>query len=814
MKKHNGLMIVIFCLFLTGITFAAYTNAIYYMDYDNGVDTARADLVPSAYADNGVGLVRVTVGAYDTSKYVTDSVVTIAGTTGNVYAGSWKMTQIDNTHLDLQGSTFTSNPASKGTCIPNGGGNWADAWKTTTSGATAARIAPGDTIRIAKSADPTSIGNATWTNNSKTVTLDTAQTITIWRCENNASPFVGADCTPALNASDFKEGSTSQKLTLDSSVQINTLQATYNIADIDFTGLAYTSMTLWIKNSAAIAANTWTIYLCDDDGGTSGTDQFVVPAIPSTGQWVPLNITRFGGGNIQGNAGTHLVKSITFMTLNPAPANSSNIFVDNIEVCTSGGLNLQSLISKNSLATGGDEGWYPIQSIVGTAVKLDCGVNALGNSVVGYYQGSNASSLATYKRETIKTAMASAATIQVQVINDSGTSPTNMINFQGGYNTSNNSRDGETFFDGLNGMGYAIRSSSKNYLDFSRLSFCRYQDSPNFIGGTYINFAGHTICDNTGYALYTSSGVKYFNFTYTNIVNNCLSTVTGGAIHPEGGNFTINITNLDGNNSGYGAFFNEAVWNDSNVTITNMRQNYSNYATELYFNAPTMNTNFRITNLVPRTGMNSFLYNPGTIAHTNFRLYNCTESGANTYGVGFYTLNAPCDMHCIDCSLQASALHSSSTNSGGWIYIENRSTGNDELHWPEGTAYRQNGTRVGYSGKEWMMTTTSVAYNYAPLRFKMLPIHIRANKLCTLRCYAKTDDYTKSTGKLIMPAGQIAGVTVDKIAAITETDNAWHRISVTFTPTEAGMITPEFWAWYVTGAEDVRFDSVEIMQAN
>lgn len=50
------------------------------------------------------------------------------------------------------------------------GSSWANAWKTITSGATAARIAPGDTIRIAKSPDPTSIGNATWTNLSKTVT--------------------------------------------------------------------------------------------------------------------------------------------------------------------------------------------------------------------------------------------------------------------------------------------------------------------------------------------------------------------------------------------------------------------------------------------------------------------------------------------------------------------------------------------------------------------------------------------------------------------------------------------------------------------
>jgi hypothetical protein len=58
--------------------------------------------------------------------------------------------------------------------IDNDGGNDASAgtsfatrWKTITLGATAARIAPGDEIRIMASPDPTSIGNATWTGGGR-----------------------------------------------------------------------------------------------------------------------------------------------------------------------------------------------------------------------------------------------------------------------------------------------------------------------------------------------------------------------------------------------------------------------------------------------------------------------------------------------------------------------------------------------------------------------------------------------------------------------------------------------------------------------
>jgi hypothetical protein len=49
----------------------------------------------------------------------------------------------------------------------NNGTTFALRWKTITSGATAARIAPGDTIRIMASPDPTSIGNATWTGGGR-----------------------------------------------------------------------------------------------------------------------------------------------------------------------------------------------------------------------------------------------------------------------------------------------------------------------------------------------------------------------------------------------------------------------------------------------------------------------------------------------------------------------------------------------------------------------------------------------------------------------------------------------------------------------
>ena len=65
----------------------------------------------------------------------------------------------------------------------NNGTTFALRWKTISSGATAARIAPGDTIRIMASPDPTSIGSATWTGGGRPGSVNISSS-------TNATPIV------------------------------------------------------------------------------------------------------------------------------------------------------------------------------------------------------------------------------------------------------------------------------------------------------------------------------------------------------------------------------------------------------------------------------------------------------------------------------------------------------------------------------------------------------------------------------------------------------------------------------------------------
>lgn len=65
----------------------------------------------------------------------------------------------------------------------NDGLSFANRWKTMTNGATGARIAPGDNIRIMASPDPTSMGNATWTGGGRPAAINIASS-------TNATPIV------------------------------------------------------------------------------------------------------------------------------------------------------------------------------------------------------------------------------------------------------------------------------------------------------------------------------------------------------------------------------------------------------------------------------------------------------------------------------------------------------------------------------------------------------------------------------------------------------------------------------------------------
>ena len=673
----------------------------------------------------------------------------------------------------------------------NDGLSWATAWKTITNGATAARIAPADVIRIAKSPAPVSLGTTgVWTNLSKTVTLGVAQTLNIDLCEAVWTAIAGGDTTPALVAvaTDAKQGDNCVRLTLDAAPQTSVGQAYYATGTLDLS--AYQKISFWIKNSAAIVANNWKVCLCSDVAGATVVDTFLIPAIPSTARWLPLTLAREGGGNL-GAA----IQSIAIYTDTVAPTASSNILIDDFIACTAAGLNLQSLISKNSAEQGGTEGWYGIQSINGVTVLLDNDTNTKANAGRGY--SGTTETVTTYKRETIKTVLASADSTQVQVVQDSGILGSN-IEFQGGWNTSTTVQEGETFFDGLNGNGYGIYLNTKSYITLNYLNICRYNS------GIYYNNS-----NNNSIITLSNANNNYYGVYHYNSNNNSITTLSNannyysGIYYYNSNNNSI-ITLSNANNNNYSGIYYNNSNNNSIITLSNVNNN-DNYGV-CYNNS----SNNSITTL---SNANNNYYGVYYNNSNNNSITLLSTTGNKTAGI--YNNRG--------INYISNALIAEATEVTGYVaFINSRIFSNKhdqtaDNHWiftDGGTINSQATTRHTASGIAWkfVITSSNRSSSY-PLDLSIAKIAVAANALVTVKVWVYKDSAAGVAAKLVCRGGQIAGVPDDVTALAADVLQTWEELTITFTPTEAGVIEIEGWGYYVTENSNVYFDDMTISQA-
>ena len=751
------------------------------------------------------------------------------------------------------------NDASDGSTFATAGLPAVGPWKTITSGATAARIAPGDIIRIAKSPDPVGKGFATWTNLSKTVTItaltlcactdngggeilvtkaahnlttgdivtvsgttdyngtyaitvlssstfkftkayvsDQSGTVTpaftavVDLCETAWTAAAGSDVTVARTAvaTDGKEGSYCMKFTTDAATQANILQAYYPLAAALDLSL-YQKLSFWFKNEAAIAdATTWEIALCSDAAGAVVVDSFAIPAIPSTIKWLPLTIARTGGGNLGNN-----INSIALYSKATAPTASKYIYTDDFIACTTNGLNLQSLISKNSLAQGGTEGWYGIQSINGNTVLLDNDTNTKAGAGRGYSTlGTSPETVALYKRETIKTALAASSITTVQSIQDSGTSGNN-IQFQGGYDTSLNTQIGETFFDGLNGSGYAIKIDTKSYTTINHISTCRYAygfyhnvaSNNTLVTANVINCQGNGVhyatsynntvsvdhANNNGYGIYIDTNSFNIIVTASEINNN----ISGGCTLATGNN-KVTTTNAN-NNTGSGFYISS---NNNIVTALNVKNNSTR---GIQFASCTDN----IVRSLSTSG-------------------NGTDSISNNLGKN-YIFNATFAEATIISGPTAYAGSSLFVQKVGGSVNDNRIFSDGAQVAASGLIFSQTVTRHVASGLAWEFQPDSTRTSVYPASLSIAKIACQANKLVTFKAWMKKDHATNIACGIRLQGYQIAGVDSDVTATAADSTD-WQQLTINFTPTEAGVVEILAEAWYVAGNSNAYVHDISV----
>ena len=738
----------------------------------------------------------------------------------------------------------------------NNGSTWALAWKTVANGATAARTAPGDTIRIAKSPAPVSVGDGKWVKqnrngggfpstlnisatasnggavrltisstttlatgdivtvrgivgtveangnwkitvdnatqitlvnsvyanawssggtvqqvNSKSIILTTPQTQNITNCEVIWTNAAGGDCTASLVAgTDMKISWGAARLTMDASPQTSTLQAYFPTGTLDLS--AYQELTFWMKNSAAITtATTWTISLCSDTAGATVVDTFVIPAIASVNRYIPFSIARTGGGNLGSS-----IQSIAVSTGSTAPANSSWIQLDNISASKSNNLSLRSLISKTSTEQGGS--WYPIQNISadGTIILVDNGTNTLGNAGNGYYEESE--TVTTYIRNTVRMAtVGTASTTLMNDVKESGTAIAYM-NYLAGFDTSTSTQTGETWLDGWNGFGVGFNVNGINYTKLDRLNFTRFWFPAYYRGNSTGSIIGNIAFSGCSYGWYGDACVGLYAENIEASVNNdnegIYAADSFGLTFKRIGNLSNNLTNGI-----------RCLTTTRNVNILTLVQACCN-------NEAINGSN---SSYIRVGGSPIIAYNASS---------GVTGSAATIYLTnGLFTANG---------TLGTSHVGNPAGFSNHYNYFTNyNQTAYSLMTADGGKIESEASTLTNGSGTQWKFTTQSNTNRRTefPLSLSVAKVACVASKLVTVKCWFKKGHATNIGARLVFNSQLGAAESI----ATCPSDTSENELTVTFTPTYAGVAEVTAEAFYVAGHSTVIIDSVTVTQA-
>jgi hypothetical protein len=780
----------------------------------------------------------------------------------------------------------------------NDGLSFANRWKTMTNGATAARIAPGDTIRIMGSPEPTSLGiGATWTG-EKTRTTSTITGAT------NASPIVctltshgyttgdtvvinsangntatnGVWEVNVLTSSTFQligsagngtwtSGGTIRKInnrvvrlnspltqtiastgigttgglrtTWNASANVTTTTNTSSVKEHYFsdsiavgaaftTGIAayytlpstldlsaYQQVSFWIFQSSGTigAANSCSLVLCSDTVGGVGVNTINIPQLGVLNSWHPITV------DTQGALGSS-IGSIAFRV--NTDNGSQTFLLSNIIACKASSspdsLTLTSLIGKNTP----EETWYAIQSINGTRVILDNAPNntPANNLNSGYFPMTGVGiteNVTTYKRETIKTVYATTSTTQVQIFTDSGTIE-NLIRYEGGWDRTNMSTQNlETWFDGSNGNGYGIYSASKSYVSLNRVAAVRYSNNFHF-NSSNNDIQIPYIPASTNASQY---GI-YFDGVQANVgIQTSVGITSIGAINNTNsyGIFCnasnkVYIDNVKVYNAGAAGLFVSSNFRE--VIINNLEIMNSSASSCLYLNTC---TNFKINYANIRNNSGYVIIDKarrntiGILTAVNNGSYGIYFSDAyNNYinggsssshtvnGVAYF--NSTGDNYFKNFTINETSEFSGVTGVNGRLYSHNHDNTPDNhvIFTDNGKISSETTIRNTASGLAWKLQPTSTSRDqYYPLDFSLAKIAVNANSLVSVACSMRRDN-TGLAMQLVVPGSYsifgtpsstspLAGIpTAGVIGSMTAAANTWERVSLSFTPTESGVV--------------------------
>jgi hypothetical protein len=376
-------------------------------------------------------------------------------------------------------------------------------------------------------------------------------------------------------------------------------------------------------------------------------------------------------------------------------------------------------------------------------------------------------------RSTFKTAIASAATTAVSTLNDSGTFAGGNIQYQGGYEVGTTNQNGETFLDGLNGNGYGIYSSGKLFNTINLCSCYRYNHGISFTSTSNKNYID-TIANSSNN---TNYGISISSSSYGNILNtlrNINNNNIGIYIDSSQDNY-INAVELCNNNFNNG--------------ITLLRSNYCS-----------------INKLIAkRNGGSAIQFSSST---------NCIVKDMSTSNNLTNSITNQNTNYIIDALINESTEVSNAQWLNGflWSYNHDKTSGN---HWGftyHATVNWQTATKHDTEPGAWKTAITGNSRTTAyPVKLKIAEVAFNASSLVTVKAWVKKDHATNVACRLVAYANSSVGITEQTTTKASDTD--WEELTITFTPTAAGVTEIYLESWYVAGNSNTYCGTLTISQA-
>ena len=719
---------------------------------DGASDATRSTLTSVAFS-NSSGLVHGTKAAHG---LVTGAVVTVSGTTN--FNGNWKVTVLTSSTFTLDGSTWIAGGTTTGSVVPFGGASLDDPWATIGSGATAARIAPGDEVRLIGSPAPVSIGSATWNNKSVIVTLaDPTLTKLVDACDTGWVRQAGVLNPPTPKS---REGAAAFGFYRGSGWTTNTKQAYKALGAVtDFS--AYDAISLWYDGRSG----SLDICLCSDTQGDVVVDRCTIGPGVNSGRWQWYTAGKNGGGKL--NSAIQSVAIWTGSSISGLGTSTAFAYwFDDIIACNFGGLHLGSLISKNSSEVGGAETWFGIQSINGATVYLDTHTETATGVGRGYPGATE--TVETYIRATTATAPQASPTGSVNTVNDSGAA-TAPLRITGGWSWSTLEQDGLTILDGSNGFGVGLNVASKAYLDVERIAFTRFTTGLSLatVGHSTFDVAFANNCTTRGLYLATGAGNNDVTFGAANCCGvNGLELLDGAAGNRITGGACDSSTS-------YGAFIHQSSRNE--LRIDGMANNGS-YGLSL-------------KNL------------------DDLQVYDCTLADNGTAQV--YAETSRVDL--LGCTMVGTEVSTGSNYTDTLVRSHNHDASGEHWWWsPYVTVQSLAADFPGATGRKWRVTVSSAARGAGyPMRFPLMGRWCAADVTVEVSIDVQKSHATNIAAQLVALGGEVSGIPSD-VVDLAADSTAVQTLTVSVTPTATGYVRCELWVWSVSSTGYVDLDTLAV----